>query len=570
MNLTNWKYFFRLYKGEYRTLIFTIFLSIGQSLLVLPIAFLVRRAFDEVIPSGNLEFLLLIGGGILLLNLSNQGLTLWSRHLTLKTNKRAVNRLRQDLLTMCYSFPRSFYSESDRSRLHAVCVQDTERLDWMSNALVALFLPSLVVCIGLSGVLIYLNWSLFLLMAALTPFLFLASRMMKNHIQEKTKAFHRAFESFSKGTSFVLKMLDLTKIQTAEGFEKERQKRNILRVEATSRIMAWLNAAYTSVQNGIVTISGVLILVVGGIAVSRGSMTLGSLLSFYVGVSLMNRYLRTLLSSIPHIIEGKESLDTLYRTMNSYQKSKYTGVEKISFKGEIVLDSVHFRYGDELTLQNINLSVPQNSTVVLAGPSGAGKTTIVYLILGFYKPERGEIYADGRPYSQLDIKDLRQSIGVVTQDPMIFSGTLWANITYGSPDVPEEEVICASELAAAHEFIKKLPRGYETLTGEEGVLLSGGQRQRIALARALLRKPKLLILDEPFNNLDAATAERLMENFKKMDESPSILMVSHDSKIIGEVHGIYRIDEGVIVENRKGNGKDLKEKKITEGAATLK
>jgi len=542
MKFNSWKYFIQLYKGESPKLVFSIFLSITQGLLVLPIAFLVRYAFDEVIPSGNIKSLILIGIGILLLNSATQALTLWSRYLTLKTNKLAVKRFRNELLNRCFDFSRSYYSEADRSRIHAVIVQDTERLDWMSNALVALFLPSLIVCVGLSGVLLYLNWFLFLLMVLVTPVLFFVSRLMKRRIEKRTNAFHRAFEKFSKGVFFVLKTLDLTKIQTAELFEKKRQMKYIGKVEKTSRAMAWLNAAYTSVQNGIVLISGILILVVGGLGVSKGTMTLGSLLSFYVGVSLMNRYVKIMLSSIPHIIEGKESLDTLYNMIQTQHSAPYSGCKKVVFKGNILLENVSFQYRQEPVIQNLSLFIPSQKTVALVGPNGSGKSTVAYLILGFYKPQKGQLLADGIPYSEIDISNLRQYFGVVMQDPIIFSGTIRENITYGIPKIKEQDVIQAAKMAEAHEFIHNLADGYQTFCGEDGVLLSGGQRQRIAIARALLRRPKLLILDEPFNHLDKDIGNKLMRNIQKKEDRPSVLIISHDVKHVKPAYKIYSLD----------------------------
>ncbi|MBN1271361.1 MAG: ABC transporter ATP-binding protein [Candidatus Aminicenantes bacterium] len=546
MNLDAWKYYISLYRGQSSRLIFTIILSVGQSFLVLPIAFFVRHAFDEAIPEGNVKLLLFIGGGILLLNLANQGLVLWTRALTLKTNKKAVRKLREKLLIRCYAFPRSYYSNIDRSRLQTAIVQDTERLDWMSNALVALFLPSLVVCLGLCLVLITLNGLLFLVLVGTFPFLFLAGRSIKNRVRTKTNAFHRAFESFSKGMSFVLKTLDLSKIQTAETFEKRRQLKNFEQVEKTSRSMAWLNAAYVSLQNGIVIVSGILILVIGGLTIAKGDMTLGSLLSFYVAVSLMNRYLRTMLGSLPHIIEGKSSLDTLYKIITVPEKAPYAGRKKISLRGEIFLESVTFGYNEKIILDDIRLTIPSRSTVVLTGPNGSGKTTIAALILGFYKPRKGRLLADGIPYSDLDIRHLRRQMGVVMQDPVIFSDTIMANITYGSENVSMEEVIRISKLAGAHEFIENLPYGYETPAGEDGILLSGGQRQLIAMTRALLRKPTFLILDEPFNHFDEDSKSKLVKNLGKLENRPSLLIISHDIQNVKNAEYIISLNKGRI------------------------
>jgi ABC-type multidrug transport system fused ATPase/permease subunit len=177
------------------------------------------------------------------------------------------------------------------------------------------------------------------------------------------------------------------------------------------------------------------------------------------------------------------------------------------------------------------------------GPNGSGKSTIVHLIMGFYRPREGRILADDDPYDELDIISLRKQIGIVLQDPVTFSGTIRENITYGNPDAAETEVEEACELAVALDFIKDLPQGFETPVGEGGVLLSGGQRQRIVIARALLRKPKLLILDEPTNHLDKPTMERLLDNLKKLKESPAIFLVTQDINIAREAQVVYYLDE---------------------------
>jgi ABC-type bacteriocin/lantibiotic exporter with double-glycine peptidase domain len=183
----------------------------------------------------------------------------------------------------------------------------------------------------------------------------------------------------------------------------------------------------------------------------------------------------------------------------------------------------------------------------IVGPNGAGKSTIAHLIMGFYSPQKGHLYADDHPYHILDMIHLRQSIGITKQDPFIFPGTIKDNIIYGRPDASFQEVVEASERATAHEFIQEFPLGYDTFTGENGMLLSGGQRQRIAIARALLRKPKLLILDEPTNNLDEAASLQLMKNLKKLNDVMTILIITNDMNILPEAQYIYSLQEGHII-----------------------
>ena len=175
------------------------------------------------------------------------------------------------------------------------------------------------------------------------------------------------------------------------------------------------------------------------------------------------------------------------------------------------MQKVNFSYTEDRILNQVDLDLKPGSVVVLMGPNGSGKSTIANLILGLYRPQDGLIFAEEHRYEELDIRHLRKSFGVVQQDPVIFSGTIVENITYGNPEVSYEDVLIASKIATAYEFIKDLPDGFETLTGENGVLLSGGQCQRIAIARAMILKSKFVLLDEPTSALDISIQAQIIE-----------------------------------------------------------
>jgi ABC-type multidrug transport system fused ATPase/permease subunit len=547
MILAAWRYYSKFYAGSYRLLLLGVVASVGQSFLLFPIAFLIRYAFDEVIPLCDPRLLVFVGIAIFVLYLANGGVALYTQYVTLKTTKLAIQRFRDEVLTSFYTFSRTYYSEADRSRLHTTIVQDTERLDIMSNVLVAQLLPALVVSATLSAVLIFLNWPLFLVMVSVAPPLFLLSRSIGKRVRSWVHAFHRSFETFSQGMLFVLQAMDLTRIQAAEDFEIERQRKNLEDLRFTSGHMSWVRDAHVLIQNTIVTSSSVIILIIGGYAVMVGNMTLGALLSFYVATGLLSTHLRTISSTIPRIIAGNESLITLFNISQIEDSRPYFGKRRISFQGKITVDSVSFQYKDHPVLQNITLTIHPNTMVGIIGPSGVGKSTIINLILGFYRPQVGQLWADDHPFDELDIVHLRRHMGVVTQDPIIFPGTILENIAYGCPGASLQRVIQASESAVAHEFIQGLPQGYDTFVGEGGVLLSGGQRQRIAIARALLRRPKLLILDEPTNHLDDAIVRRLMDNLRGNGITSATLIISHNLDILRETEYIYVLQEGRIV-----------------------
>ena len=547
INVPAWRDYARFYQGSRQALLFTILVSVGQSLLVLPIAMLVRYAFDTVIPNRDSGLLVLIGAGILLLYVANAGVTLWVRHRTLTLTKIVIRRLREELLAKLYTFSRSYYTDVDRGKLHASIVQDSERLDVMSNALVAQLLPAIVTSVALSAVLVILNWLLFLVMMGITPLLFLASARMGGRLRESIKTFYRSFQTFSKGTLFVLQMMDLTRIQSGERFELDRQKAHLEDLRLTSAATAWLSAALGLFQYTAVVSAGIIILIIGGLSVARGSMTLGQLLSFYVAFGLLGTYLQTIGGAVPLVIAGNQSLTTLFNILRAEDEAPYSGSTRIAFQGKVSLESVTFHYKDQPVLYDVSLTLRPGAIVAIVGPNGAGKSTIVNLILGFYRPQHGQLRADGHPYSELDLADLRRQMGVVMQDPIIFAGTILENITYGDPDLSAERVAAAARMATADEFIQGLPSGYETFVGEGGALLSGGQRQRIAIARALARQPRVLILDEPTNHLDRAAVRQVMANLRGIDTLPATLIISHDMDVIGDADIVYRLQEGRIV-----------------------
>lgn len=544
MNLDAWRHYRTFYRGRETRLAASIFLATGQALFILPLAFLVRYAFDTVIPSGDFRGLILIGLAILAVTVLNNATNVWARYLTLDVTKRAIGQMRSELLDKCYGLSRHFYSRADRSALHDQLVIDTERVDNMGTGLITVLLPAVCTSIALSVVLCYLNPFLFLTLLLITPVLVFAGRRMGRLVRENVREHHRAFLEYSKAALHILQVMDLTRAQGAVGHETGRQRARIKQLQMISKRRAWLETADQALHNTIVTGWGVIILLVGGFAVAQNAMTVGDLLSYYVAVSLLNGQLRGALGTITHIIEGNIALASLYRVMKTDDPVPYHGTRRIPFHGNLRLENVSFDYDQTMVLRGIDLELRQGTTTAIIGENGAGKSTITFLILGFYRPKKGALYAEGVPYDEIAIEHQSSQMGVVMQDPILFSGTIWDNITYGMENASRERVEFASKRATAHSFISQLEEGYDTFIGEDGMLLSGGQRQRIALARALLREPALLVLDEPTNHLDAASIGMLMDSLKSMPQSPAILLISHDLNVAQQADRVYELCGG--------------------------
>ncbi|MDH4230860.1 MAG: ABC transporter ATP-binding protein/permease [Nitrospirota bacterium] len=539
-----WRYFIEFYRGQHKRLALSAVISAAQSLFIVPTLLLVRYVFDVAIPQQNIRLLVLIGIGIFVFRLINSAVSLWIRSRNISTIKTAIFNLREDLLNRIYRFSRAAHTRLDQKTTHARIVQDTERLSNMSDALISRLIPSLFTSLALCVILLFLNWFLFLIMISLFPALYIANRYTGKLVKKNVYACQRSFEKFSKGVLFILRHIDLTRIQTAEEQEISRQTGILEDLKTTSGKMIFIYAVHGNAQSILTGLSGIIILVVGGITVANRSITLGEFISFYVAAGYLNGYVNTITTSVADIIAGNESIVTLHQLAATKNVQPYLGKKQIPFKGFLSFESVSFRYEDKPVLKDISLSLHPHSRVAIIGSNGAGKSTMTHLILGFYSPLAGRLYADDVPYEEVDVAHLRRQIGVVMQDPALFSGTILENISYGSLNIDREKVSHAAKLALADDFIRKLPEGYDTYIGEDGVLLSGGERQRLALTRALLRRPRLLILDEPTNHLDRAAVGQLLDNLDDLDDRPAILMISHDMSIVSSADEVYRLEEG--------------------------
>jgi ATP-binding cassette subfamily B protein/ATP-binding cassette subfamily C protein len=336
----------------------------------------------------------------------------------------------------------------------------------------------------------------------------------------------------------------LTKAHAAAAGELARRRDGFAELGEVSRRMAWLAHAYTLANGAVAAVASVVVMTVGGLQVAAGDMTLGDLLAFFAVLTLLRARISSTFVALPQVIAGLQSLRRLEELLAVDAREPYVGRTPHRFAGGVRLEEVGFAYGPREILRGASLAIEPHERVALVGPNGAGKSTIVSLLLGLYRPDAGRLLADGRPYDELDLDDVRRGIGVVLQDPLIFHGTIRENIAFGLPDAADARIEEAAEWATAATFVRRLPAGYETDVGAEGVRLSAGQRQRIAIARALLARPALVVLDEPATYLDAVATAALVANLAALPWRPALLVIGHDELLLPAVDRVYRLEDG--------------------------
>jgi len=218
------------------------------------------------------------------------------------------------------------------------------------------------------------------------------------------------------------------------------------------------------------------------------------------------------------------------------------------FRKNVVFDDVWFSYGDNHVLKGVKLDVPRGSMLAVVGPSGNGKTTLLDLIPRFYDPKKGRVMIDGVDIRGVKLKSLRRLIGIVTQETILFNDSIKANISYGKPGATDEEIKKAALQANAHDFIARMPQGYDTVIGDRGMRISGGERQRIAIARALLKNPPILILDEATSQLDSESERIVQEALDRLIQGRTVFVIAHRLSTVRNADKIVVLDKGVIVE----------------------
>ena len=401
------------------------------------------------------------------------------------------------------------------------------------------------------------NVKLALCMMAVLPFCLFTTYLQSKHVKPR---FHECRQSFSSLNAFVQENISGNRVVKAfakeeyekEKFEKENDKYREAELGAAS---IWCR--FVPIFELLSNLLMVVLILYGGYQVICGEMTLGNLVTVNGYLWMLSNPLRFAgwwVNDVQRFITSVEKIYDTYSKEPDVKKPK-KGIKRKEMQGNIEFRNVSYEVEGEDIIHNISFSVEKGQTVGILGSTGAGKSTIMNLLCRFYDVTEGEVLVDGIDVKNWDLHDLRDNIGMAMQDVFLFSDTIEGNIAYGKPDCTFEEVKEAAVMSDANLFIKAMPDGYQTIVGERGVGLSGGQKQRISLARVLLKKPSILILDDTTSAVDMETESYIQEQLKKLGRKHTVFVIAYRISSIKDADVIFVMDEGRIVE--RGNHESL-------------
>lgn len=512
----------------------TLAASIGKGVLLAVLVLTMRSVLFQTSSGaeGTPHFIRVVSAAIGAAVLSSV-LAMVARLATTRLVNPGIEQLRIDLVEVVLRLPRGSLHEAGRSDLQSVIVQDVDRLNRTANLLVGVIFPAMVSIVLLIALLMRISPKLGGACIAVAGVIWVFSRVLRRMTGPAIAAFEAASLVFSRGVFLTLQRFDLARASAAEDLEVAERAREAKSLNTANAAMAWRTAGAGEIHAILNNLAVIGFVAASGLAVAARSGAYDVVTVFLV-LLLVRAQAGIIVAELPYLDEGRMAQQRVWSLLSTDEAPEYSGAMPIAFRGAVALEDVAFSYDQRPLLSGLNLSIAPGECVAISGPNGAGKTTLIQLLLGLHKPQSGRLTADGMAYQKLDLKALRRQIGLVPQSASLFSGTVAQNIAYAVPGATQADIEAAATLAGADTFINAMPKRYETFIGDSGTLISGGQRQRIALARALIRKPSLLILDEPTNHLDPDAVEHLLDVLRRLPEQPAILLISH----MGEVHHV--------------------------------
>ena len=523
-----------------------IFVTVALSF---PAPLINRFLIDEVILGKQMKYLLItvliIAGLALFLKFLSVFQNFWFN----RFEQEVTLDIQHTLIDHTLHFPKSFFDSKDTGYLMSRLLSDAGGLRWFFSSTIVYLISSVFRFIGGVALLFYLKWQLAIVVVLVLPGLVLVVRyfakrakILSHHGMEQHAKVHRSVQE-SLSTTSLIKAFSSEK-RTVNNIMGNLKKSVDIDLESST-----VNSAAGTLISFFPEIARFIVLLTGGYWIIIGEWSLGSLLAFQLYIGYVYGPAQFIATANIRLQQALASLERVSALLDIVPEENIKSGKKIKkLKGEIEFKDVTFAYGGkEEVLSDVSFKVKPGDRLAVVGPSGVGKTTLISLILNFYKPDKGEILFDKIPASEYNLKDLRRRIGYVSQNPTILSGTVMENLKYGNEKASEDAVIKAAKTAGIDKFINKLPEKYDEKLGEKGVNMSEGQRQRLSLARALVRDPDILILDEPTSALDKIIEREIFDLLPEYIKKKTLILISHRPSTIKSASRVLVLNEKKLV-----------------------
>ncbi|HHU75088.1 MAG TPA: ABC transporter ATP-binding protein [Clostridiales bacterium] len=559
--MTAMQWFFSFLKKYRGRLIFAMFLVTLTSIFAIVNPQITGIVVDDIIYGGNRELLPIMALILIVSTLFRAVLRYWFLYIFEKSSQGMLYTMRDYVYRKLLQQDFDFYNKNRTGDLMSRQTGDMEAIrHFVAYVIYGIYENVLLFVIALVMIFV-VDYRLALCMIAIMPITILAAAKQLKAVKP---AFHEIRQRFSSLNTAVQENISGNRVVKAFAkedfeiykFEKENDGYRDAELKASE---IWKK--YVPIFEFMANVLTVILYMIGGIMVIKGYMSLGKMVMVSGYLWMLNMPLRMAGWLANDYQRFVTSVEKIYATIQIEPKitDPENPNEKTRLKGEIQFCHVGYQMDDEVILKDINFHVKPGQTVGIIGATGSGKSTLMNLLCRFYDVTEGEILIDGINVKEMDLYSLRDNIGLAMQDVFLFSDTIEGNIAYGRPNCSFEEVVKAAKIANAHDFILQLPEGYDTIVGERGVGLSGGQKQRISLARALLKDPSIIILDDTTSAVDMETEAIIQSELSRIDSNQTVFIIAHRISSIKDADLILVIEDGKIIE--QGNHDSLMNKK---------
>lgn len=487
-----------------------------------------------------------------------------------KTIRNMECNLRSSLVRKLQQLSISYHNAMQSGRLQSKIMRDVEQIETLSRQIFISVLSIIMNIAVALGIVVSKSLTVFVFFMLTVPVAVIIMVVFKNKIKLHNRQFRKDMEETSVRVMEMVELIPVTRAHALESTETMRMQEQLENVAKSGLKLDIIQSYFSSISWVAFQVFQVLCLGFTGYLAAQGEITVGEVVMYQTYFSSIVAQVSSIITLLPTIAKGLESVDSVGDILLSHDIEDNDRKRKIKeVHGNITFDDVTFHYPDseEPVLSHFNLSIKEGETIAFVGGSGAGKTTVLNLVIGFIKTTGGRILIDGQDMNELNLKSFRQHIAVVPQTSILFTGTIRDNITYGKDDISEEELQKVIDAANLREFIDSLPDGLDSKITEHGSNLSGGQRQRISIARAFVRDPSILILDEATSALDSISEKQIQTAINNLVKDRTTLIVAHRLSTIRDADKIAVIGHGGLEEfgtyeelmAKKGKFYELKE-----------